>query len=160
MEALISFVFTFALPAIALLVFFAVGRAREQRHLRELDAREAEMRKSVYCTNLRTVPAAWRVSNATFVDGGVVIASDAFKTWASGIRAFFGGEMKSFQTMLTRARREAVLRMLEEARRQGANVVWNVRLETASIGRGNSSQGIPCAELHAYGTALRVENTR
>ena len=42
--------------------------------------------------------------------------------------------MKSFQTLLTRARREATLQLLELARDNGYNAVCNIRLDMADIG--------------------------
>ena len=90
----------------------------------------------------------------------VVIASDYLKTFLAGLSNFFGGQVSSFQTMLVRARREATLRILEQARRQGYNAVCNLRLETADVG-GNSAtrgkKGMVMAAILASATAYHAE---
>jgi uncharacterized protein YbjQ (UPF0145 family) len=58
-----------------------------------------------------------------------------------------GGELKGYTELLTEARREAIERMMEQARQLGANAVINVRFTTSSITGG-------AAELYAYGTAV------
>ena len=65
------------------------------------------------------------------VMGGVVLGSDRGKQVVAQLRSLLGGEVRSFQKILVRARREARLRMLEEARRIGADCVVNVRFETS-----------------------------
>lgn len=140
-------------------IAFLVGRAVERKHIRSLDEREARHRDMVVVTNLRKCPATWAVTHAAYVDGQAVIASDYWKSFAASWRNFFGGEMRSLEPLLMRARREAIARMTEEARLQGATVVVNVRLETSSIVRGSRSRGRMAAEVHAYGTALRVANS-
>ena len=57
--------------------------------------------------------------------------------------------------LLERGRREAIVRMKEEARRNGATSVVHVRLETASLSEDFSGRR-PwfSAEFIAYGTAL------
>mgnify|MGYP006288548367 CR=1 FL=1 len=64
-----------------------------------------------------------------------------------------GGRISVYETLLDRARREAVLRMKEQALRRGYRMIVNVRIESTSIGgvRG----GIPAMEVFAYGTALK-----
>ena len=51
-------------------------------------------------------------------------------------------------------REEAIVRMLREARGQGANVVWNVRIATSTIAGQRQAAGV---EVLAYGTAMRVD---
>jgi len=60
---------------------------------------------------------------------GAVIAADYFKSFVAGWRNLIGGEVKTCQTMLSRARSEARLRMVEEARGRGSNLIVNVRFE-------------------------------
>ncbi|NJL18995.1 MAG: YbjQ family protein [Bdellovibrionaceae bacterium] len=105
--------------------------------------------------NLRTLPSNWTVSDPALVSGTAVISTDYFKTFVAGLRNLFGGNIRSLETLCERARRQAIVRMLEEARDRGANVVWNVRLETSTIG---SAKGQPGAvEVIAWGTAFRAE---
>ena len=46
----------------------------------------------------------------------------------------FGGRVSAYETLVDRARREAILRMKEEAK--GADIILNMRLETSSISKG------------------------
>ncbi len=84
------------------------------------------------------------------VMGSAVIGTDYFKQFLSSWRMLFGGEMKSYQTVLGRARREANVRMLEQAFDLGARAVINVRYETSQI-----SRGLAASEIVAYGTMVR-----
>ena len=144
------------IPLGLLALGYAIGHHGEKKHLRLLDQREARF-KDVMVTDLKHIPPNWRCTQAQLVQGQAVIASDYFKTFAAGLRNFFGGEVRSLETLMARARREAMLRMIEEAAAVGANAVWCVRLETSTIGRGHARRGLAIAEVFAYGTALRVE---
>jgi uncharacterized protein YbjQ (UPF0145 family) len=85
------------------------------------------------------------------VTGGVVISVDFFKLIATSLRNFFGGNMRAYETLVDRARREAVLRLKESC--PDATQIINLRLETSSIYKGNDGQ-IGSVEVLAYGTAL------
>ena len=88
------------------------------------------------------------------VSGSVVISIDYFKQFVAGLRNLFGGRVTAYESLLERARREAILRMKEQARDLGADSVWNVRLETAAISQGAQRQQVGSMEVMAYGTAL------
>ena len=136
---------------------FVTGSIIERRHLRSLDKREAALRH-VQCSTTRRIPVNWRVRHAELVCGQVVIGSDYYKTFASTLRNVFGGEVRSVETLMVRARREATVRMLEEAAALNARAVWNVRLETSTIGRVGRTDAMAMAEVYAYGTALCLED--
>ena len=141
------------MPLFLLVAGFLIGRTVERRHLRDLDLREAAL-SHILLVNIRNIALDAPVSDVSLVEGEVVIGSDYFKTFASGIRKFFGGEVRSLETLMLRARREAIVRMLTKADLLGARVVCNLRLETSTIGRGNTGAGRPTAEVFAYGTAI------
>ncbi|HEY5578386.1 MAG TPA: YbjQ family protein [Acidimicrobiia bacterium] len=143
-----EFAFQALFVLILLVVGFGFGRVQELRHLRDLEDRERRL-AAILVTDLRIPPTGIEPSSGHLVIGGAVIASDYFKTFASGIRSLVGGELRSYQSMLGRARREAQARMLEEARRIGAQAVINVRFETSEIG-----SRAPMSEIICYGTAL------
>lgn len=140
------------IPLVLIGIGFGVGSVVERAHFRDLARREEALRGMI-ATNLRTAPAGLAVASGQLVSGSVVIGSDYFKTFAAGLKKLIGGEVRSFERMMERARREARCRMLEDARRRGARVVINVRFETSSIG-GFGPQRMPMAEVIAYGTAL------
>ncbi len=128
------------------------GRRAESRHFRNIAEREQALRDMVVC-NLKTIPRSLGNSQAFLVTGEAVIAMDHFKIFLGGIRKLFGGEIRGYKTLMDRARREATLRMLEEARRSGARFVWNVRYETMMISDNPQNPG--GVELIAYGTAMK-----
>jgi uncharacterized protein YbjQ (UPF0145 family) len=88
------------------------------------------------------------------VTGSVVIGSDYFKQFVAGLRTLIGGRLSSYESLLDRARREATLRMKEEAQRFGSTLVINVKVESTTVS-GGMRKGLPAMEVMAYGTALK-----
>lgn len=130
---------------------YTVGRIAERRHYRSIVAREKDMANVMVFTN-RFPPLTQRASQA-LVTGSVVVSEDYFKRVVSGLQSLFGGRLRSYESLLDRARREAVLRMKQEARDKGAKMIINVKFQTFSIpGRNPNSFG--AVEVMAYGTAL------
>lgn len=142
------------LPVIGLLFLgYGVGRWRERRHFESLRLRE-EQHADITLTNLKNVTRPDSVRRAMLVSGDAVIATDYFKSFAASLRKIVGGRMRTFETLMVRARREATLRMLAQAREIGALEVWNVRYETSNIrsaGRRRAAVGV---EVFAFGTAV------
>lgn len=141
------------IPLFLVFAGLIVGKSIEMHHFRKLDEREARY-KDMVMTNLKTIPAQLENTQPFLVMGSAVIATDYFKVFAAGLRTLFGGEMKSYVTLMERARREAVLRMLQQAKEQGAKVIWNVRYETTCTG-GQQRKKPGGVEILAYGTALK-----
>lgn len=131
-----------------------IGRRREQAHWDELDDREARS-SDVIVLDTHAPPPGLEPVHGELVVGSAVIGSDYFKQFMSTFRMLVGGELKSYQTVLSRARREANLRMVEQARDSGARAVINVRYETSRIGMQTGRQGLAASEILAYGTAVR-----
>ena len=144
----------FLTPVLLLILGFISGKAAEHFHFARLKIKEEELSSIMMC-NMKTIPTNWKLDRAFLVSGSVVIANDYFKTFAATLRNLVGGRMRSYEALLERGRREAIVRMLEEARNGSANAVWNVRLATSPIQAEQTgrSSGI---ELLAFGTALRA----
>ena len=141
------------IPVFLLAAGLLVGRGMELYHFRKLA--EAEQRyRDMIVTNLKTIPPQFENTQPFLVMGSAVIATDYFKVFAAKLRTLFGGEMKSYVSLMERARRQAVVRMLEQAKTQGANVVWNIRYETTCTG-GQHKKKPGGVEITAYGTALK-----
>ena len=81
----------------------------------------------------------------------MVISVDYFKRLLASLRNFFGGSIQAYETLLDRARREAILRMKENCK--NADEIINLRIETSSISKGKRNT-IGSVEVLAYGTAL------
>ncbi len=142
---------TFSLWAllIALALGYSVGRWLERRHYRSLREREQAL-LHVVALNTRYVPEGVAATSAQLVSGGVVISSDYFKTFVAGFRSFFGGRFRGYETLLERARREALLRLKAEAEAAGSTLVIGVRFHTTTIAGSTT----PSVEVLAFGTAL------
>jgi uncharacterized protein YbjQ (UPF0145 family) len=142
------------------LTFFAVlfaigyfaGRWNERRHYASIRAREQEFAGVLVFTNRFPPPSTLRVETG-LVSGSAVISEDFFKGVLAGLYSFFGGRLRSYESLLDRARREAVLRMKAEARMRGAGMVINVKFQTFAIG-GRQPDSVKGVEILAYGTAL------
>ncbi len=151
-------IFNLVILAVLLMLGLFAGGAAERYHLRRLAARESANR-DILVTDVKSFPGEMDLSRgAALVTGEVVIATDYLKTFFAKFRKIIGGEVRSFETLLTRARREALVRLVEEARLMGHGAVCNVRLETSMIGRG-ASRSIVTVGVVASGTAYTVATT-
>jgi uncharacterized protein YbjQ (UPF0145 family) len=147
MEAILIFI-------VLLVIGLVAGRENERRHLRELAVNEDSLR-DIAAWSGRGAADAGTLRSATLVVGSVVIAEDYFKRLAAALKSLVGGNIRSYESLLERGRREAIVRMKQEARRLGAAEIVNVRLETASLSEDWSGRRpIFSAEFIAYGTAL------
>ncbi len=132
---------------------YLTGSWAEKRHFASIRQREERLRP-LPIIGTKWVPDRYTGVDSCLVDGSVVISIDYFKKIAAGLRNFFGGRVSSYETLVERARREAVLRMKQQAADWGAQVVFNLRIETSSVSQSSSGQ-VGAVEVHAYGTALR-----
>ena len=137
-----------AVTAGFILLGYLVGRGREARHLADLDRREAAA-AGVTVVDVKQGPQSVAGGGGRLVMGEVVIATDYFKTFMAMLRNLVGGEVKTYQTLLSRARREAKMRMIEEAQALGSDLVVNVRFEWSDVG-----PRIASTEIFCYGTAI------
>ena len=119
-----------------------------------LTAREAYFRERIQMTNLKEFPDG-NCTAPALVTGSAVIANNYFISFAAAFKHLFGGELKGYSDMCSDARRLAMVRMLYEAEQMGANMVCNVRFETATISMGDKKQKSGGVELIVYGTACR-----
>lgn len=138
---------------VLLLLGYGFGRYAEHRHYESILEREKKLRQEIMLIQSRLPPQSEFPQDSRLVTGSVVISVDYFKRFLAGLRSFFGGRVKSYESLVDRARREAILRMQEKAQQLGADKVINLKLETASISKGRK-QRIGSIEVLAYGTAL------
>lgn len=126
---------------------FAFGRYNERRHLAELEIKEAKL---AYITtdNQRLIET---VHQGQLISSNVVISHDYFKFVLASIQNFLGGRLYSYESILERARREALVRLKLEAEKIGATHIMGLRLSTTDMGMQGSM-----VEVFAYGTAIRV----
>ncbi|MFT4919513.1 MAG: hypothetical protein ACI8RU_002135 [Zhongshania aliphaticivorans] len=148
MEAL----FQIGIFALLLGLGFIFGRRAEAKHYKSIFAREDALRGVIVSTD-RFPPVEFMNHHSGLVSGNVVISVDYFKVVSAGLRGIVGGRIRSYETLLDRARREALLRMQEQAHAAGAEAIINTKIETSRIS-GNGNKGIASVEVLAYGTAL------
>ena len=134
---------------------YVAGTIAEKRHYRSITIRERASLRLPAITFSQAPCAPEQIRSARLVTGNAVISVDYFKRMLAGFRNIFGGTVKSYESLLDRARREAVLRMKTEA--LGATMIVNVRIETAAIGKNANKKGVGCLEAIAYGTAITLK---
>ncbi len=135
-----------------LVLGYVFGRLAEWRHYKRILRREAEFSDLIVITS-KTLPPMTPSPSTTLVRGSVVISVDYFKRFIANLRKIFGGRLKTYESLLDRARREAILRMQEQASELGATMIFNMRFETSSISKGRKD-AVGTVEVLAYGTAV------
>jgi uncharacterized protein YbjQ (UPF0145 family) len=137
---------------VLLAVGYGFGQHAERRHYASIREREENLR-GLLLIQSRFPPPIEPPPRTTLVGGSVVISVDYFKNFVAGLRNLIGGRVTPFESLIDRARREAVLRMKEEARKQGATMIVNVKFEAVPLYKGQQG-AVRAVEAFAYGTAL------
>lgn len=147
MELLIQLIFFLTLLSAG----YIFGKLAEKKHYRSLIEREKQWMQLPTTSGRRVLATDQEVQRLQLVTGSVVISVDYFKRIVAGLRNIFGGNVQSYETLVDRARREAILRMKESCPK--ADQIINLRLETSSISKGQKNQ-VGSVEVLAYGTAV------
>jgi len=147
MDALIQLIFFLTLLSLG----YVFGKIAEKKHYRSIIEREKQWMQIPTTSGRHVIGTDRAVQRVQLATGSVVISVDYFKRVLAGLRNIFGGNVQSYETLVDRARREAVLRMKESCPQ--ADQIINLRLETASISKGQKNQ-IGSVEVLAYGTAV------
>ncbi len=132
-----------------IMIGYIFGTIIEKRHFKSLDERE-EAILSLPTIALKKPLNPENITAVKLVNGSVVISIDFFKKFVAGLINFFGGNITVYETLLDRARREAILRMKESAK--DASEIINIKIETSSITK--NAKGVGAVEVFAYGTAI------
>ena len=135
---------------VLLTVGYISGTIVERRHFKKIKERE-EALVTLPTIMLKRPLHEEDITSVKLVNGSVVISIDYFKKFVASLMNFFGGRISTYETLVDRARREAILRMKEDA--SDAAEIINIRIETSSISK-NASQNIGAVEVLAYGTAV------
>lgn len=144
--------FQILLFLLLLVLGYFIGSYLERKHYRSIIKRETAL-SELPAVASKILPDGSASFDQTLVLGNVTISVDYFKRFLATLHNFFGGSVTSYETLLDRARREALLRMKSEAQKLNASLVLNVKYETASIYKGSGS-GVGSVEVLAYGTAM------
>lgn len=136
-----------------LIVLFVVGwffgSRHERQHLAQLLISEKALGHIIVSTERFYQPALAANTEGELVLGSVVIAQDYFKMVIARVLSIFGKNLTTYETLLERARREALVRMRTQAHAKGYNHVYGLRFEVSNINQLGSM-----VEAIAYGTAV------
>ena len=81
------------------------------------------------------------------------MAHDYFRTLIITFKSLVGGNIQPYERLVQRGRREALIRLKEEADLLGLDKLVNVRFITSSI----SGRFLHALEMVAYGTGVRTQ---
>ncbi len=129
---------------------YIFGTRAERKHLASIRDREENM-KNLPSIMLKRPIDENNIRSYKLVNGSAVIAIDYFKRFIAALVNLFGGRISTYESLVDRARREAILRMKESAGE--ASEIINVRIETSSISK-SAQQNTGAVEVLAYGTAI------
>ena len=82
------------------------------------------------------------------VNGSTIQSKNFVSDFGQGLKSIVGGELKSYTSMMEKARNQATQRMIEQAQALGADAVVGVRYATSAI-------MAQAAEVLVYGTAVK-----
>jgi uncharacterized protein YbjQ (UPF0145 family) len=133
---------------IFLIIAYITGSIIEKRHLKNVGKREEALADNPYFNDPFTAQTQENVERVELVSGGAVIAADYFKAFLAGLRNIFGGSVSSYESLTERARREAILKMREQA--PNADMIVQARIQLTELGRRR-------VEALAYGTAIYLK---
>lgn len=82
------------------------------------------------------------------VRGSSVRARNVGRDILAGFKNIVGGEIEEYTKLLADSREQAIKRMIDDAKKLGADAIVNVRFTTSAVMQG-------AAEILAYGTAVK-----
>ena len=106
--------------------------------------------KKLIISNTESVPNKKTSEIIDIVRGNTIRARWFGRDILAGLKHIMGGEIKSYTKMLNDARDEALSRMVEQAKKLGADAIVNVRFTTSDVMQG-------AAEILVYGTAVQLK---
>ncbi len=138
-----------------LVILFVVGwffgARHERQHLAQLAISEKSLKHIIVSTERFYQPALADGTQGELVLGSVVIAQDYFKMVIARVLSIFGKNLTTYETLLERARREALVRMRTQAHAKGYSHIYGLRFEVSNINQLGSM-----VEAIAYGTAVMI----
>ena len=140
---------------IVLLLGLVFWKLAEKKHYKSIVEREEKYKDIAVISDrdLRAIKSIKAIGQMQ--TGGTVVAIDSFKKLMAGFVNIFGWKMKSYESLLDRARREATLQVKEKAFNKWCNCLVNLRIETSSITK-NAKQKIWSVEAMAYATIAKI----
>lgn len=132
--------------AVLFAVGFGFGRYNECKHFQYL----AEQEQRLAYIQLDSSRFKSTDLPGQLVSSNVVISHDYFKYAIANVQNLLGGRLTSYESVVERARREAIVRLKLEAEKMGATQILGLRLSTTELGMQGGM-----VEVFAYGTAIK-----
>jgi len=148
-NSLTQFLLNYAPFFLLFAVGWFFGTRHERQHLEQLSIAEQELNHIIVSSERFYKPKLAADSQGELVLGSVVIGQDYFKMIIARVLSVFGKNLTTYETLLDRARREAIVRMRIEAKAKGYNHIYGLRLEVSNVNELGSM-----VEAIAYGTAV------
>ena len=95
------------------------------------------------------VPGREVAETIGLVTANTVRARNVGRDILAGLKNLVGGEIGAYQALLSESREQALRRLEEQARDQGADAIVALRMTTSSVAQGAS-------EILVYGTAVKL----
>lgn len=101
-------------------------------------------------SNTENIPGREVESILGISRGSTVRARNIGRDIFAGLKNIVGGEIEEYTKLQAQSREQALERMIEDAKRMGADAILCVRFTTSMITQGAS-------EVMAYGTAVKLK---
>ena len=126
------------------------GNHYQMKKQKELVEREASFGMDPL-SNLKTPPV--QLSASGLLTANIMMSVSWWQQFIGGIHSIFGGNITTWDKILSWGRQEVMQRLRETAREAGFDSVINMRMETSEI--NNSKGKVKVIELLAYGTGIK-----
>lgn len=165
MEAIIQLIIFIVL----MVVGFSFGTLNEKSHYRSIKKKERElinipavtMSLKEFAKSKGQEEQSIQIEDAHLLHSNVVLSVDYFKIIVSSLKSLIGGNIGVYETLVDRARREAVIRLKEKITTSSddniQDMILNLRLDTSQIGN-LQGKGVFSIEVVASGTAVKVRS--
>jgi len=127
----------------------------EKKHYASIKEREEKYKNIVVLSDKDTKDMNIATDTTLLITEWTVVSIDYFKKLMASFVNIFGGRMKAYESLVDRARREAILKVKERAVLQNCNAIVNLRIETSSITK-NAKQNVWSVEALAYASAIKM----
>ncbi len=100
--------------------------------------------------NTETIAGKTIVDSLGIARGSTVRSRNAVRDILASLKNIIGGEVEEYTKLQADAREQAIVRMIDDAKKMGADAVVNVRFTTSVVAQGAS-------EILASGTAVKIK---
>ena len=100
--------------------------------------------------NTETIAGKTIVDSLGIARGSTVRSRNAVRDIFASLKNIIGGEVEEYTKLQADAREQAIVRMIDDAKKMGADAVVTVRFTTSVVAQGAS-------EILASGTAVKIK---